>query len=316
MQHHCNFAKAKIMATVMNQYTFGESTPVVEPPTAVTQRASTSMAHRVRTHFGADTDPLQNRLLALLPQADRTRLLPQLEPVELRLGKVLHDCGGTSGFVHFPTSAIVSHLTLLDDGASAETAVVGREGVVGFPSFMEGNATPGQSIVMRTGGAIRMRSHVLASEMNRSGALLNLLLRHTQALLAQMAQIAVCNRHHRLDAQLCRWLLLMLDRSRGSEILMTQELIASMLGVRREGVTAAAGKLQAAGLICYRRGLIRVLDRVGLEQRTCECYAIVRNEYECLLPALESDTYDTKNPGLRNTVHPFPPRYPHFAVCS
>jgi CRP-like cAMP-binding protein len=231
-------------------------------------------------------DPAQNRLLAALPPDERARWLPELEPVEMPLGQVLYESGGAMTHVYFPTTAIVSLLYVMEDGASAEIAVVGNEGIVGVSLFMGGETTPSRSVVQSAGEGFRMRGQALKEEFHRSGAVLHLLLRYTQALITQMAQTAVCNRHHSLDQQLCRWLLLSLDRRHGPELAMTQELIANMLGVRREGVTEAAGALQRDGLIRYRRGHITVLDRAALERRTCECYAVVRKEYDRLLPAL------------------------------
>jgi CRP-like cAMP-binding protein len=198
---------------------------------------------------------------------------------------VLYESGRTLSHVYFPTTSIVSLLYVLEDGSSAEIAVVGFEGVVGISLFMGGESTTSRAVVQSAGVGYRMRSQVIKDEFNRAGPVLHLLLRYTQALITQMAQTAVCNRHHSLDKQLCRWLLLSLDRLRGMELVMTQELIANMLGVRREGVTEAVLNLQAAGLIRYARGHITVLDRAGLEARTCECYAVVKNEYDRLLPA-------------------------------
>ena len=200
------------------------------------------------------------------------------------LGKVLYESGMPMGHVYFPTTSIVSLLYVMEDGASAEIAVVGNEGIVGIALFMGGETTPSRSVVQSAGAGYRMAGQLLKDEFSRSGPVLHLLLRYTQALITQMAQTAVCNRHHSLDQQLCRWLLLSLDRLPGNELVMTQELIANMLGVRREGVTEAALKLQAAGLIRYARGHITVLDRTGLEARTCECYAVVMKEYARLLP--------------------------------
>jgi CRP-like cAMP-binding protein len=225
-----------------------------------------------------------NRLLAALPAAERARWLPSLQPVDMPLGEVLYESGMPMTHVVFPTTAIASLLYVMEDGASAEIAVVGNEGIVGISLFMGGETTPSRSVVQSAGHGFRMPAHVLKAEFGRSGAVMHLLLRYTQALITQMAQTAVCNRHHSLDQQLCRWLLLSLDRLQGSDLVMTQELIANMLGVRREGVTEAASNLQRAGLIAYRRGHITVLDREGLEQRTCECYAVVRREYDRLLP--------------------------------
>ncbi|MEI8267211.1 MAG: Crp/Fnr family transcriptional regulator [Betaproteobacteria bacterium] len=224
-------------------------------------------------------------MLAALPATDWARWLPQLEAVELPLGRVLYESGTMLSHVYFPTTAIVSLLYVLEDGASAEIAVVGKEGLVGVSLFMGGDSTPSRAVVQSAGQGLRMRSAVLKEEFNRSSAVLHLLLRYTQALITQVAQTAVCNRHHALDQQLCRWLLLSLDRLDGHELVMTQELIANMLGVRREGVTEAAFKLQGDGLIRYARGHISVLDRQGLEKRACECYAVVKKEYDRLLPA-------------------------------
>ncbi|MDZ4357465.1 MAG: Crp/Fnr family transcriptional regulator [Variovorax sp.] len=232
----------------------------------------------------APDNPLQNQLLASLPDAEWQRWLPQLELVDLPLGKVLYESGGQMSYVYFPTNAIVSLLYVLENGASAEIAVVGCEGVVGISIFMGGGSTPSRALVQSAGKGFRLRADVIKAEFERSGPVMHLMLRYTQALITQMTQTAVCNRHHSLDQQLCRWLLLSLDRLQGNELVMTQELIANMLGVRREGVTEAALSLQKAGLISYARGHIHVLDRPGLEQRTCECYAVVKKEYERLLP--------------------------------
>jgi len=200
------------------------------------------------------------------------------------LGKVVYEAGATLRHVYFPTTAIVSLLYVMENGESAEIAVVGNEGIVGVAIFMGGNSTPSRAVVQSAGRSLRLKAEIVEKEFNKAGAVLHLLLRYTQALLTQMAQTAVCNRHHSLDQQLCRWLLLSLDRLSGDELLMTQELIANMLGVRREGVTEAAMKLQKAGLIRYQRGRITVLNRQGLERRTCECYAVVQREYARLLP--------------------------------
>jgi CRP-like cAMP-binding protein len=189
-------------------------------------------------------------------------------------------------YVYFPIDAIVSLLTVLEDGDSAEIAVVGNEGIVGVSLFMGGETTPSRAVVQSAGKSVRLSAHVLKKEFSISPAVMHLLLRYTQALITQMTQTAACNRHHSLDEQLCRWLLLSLDRLHGTHLVMTQELIANMLGVRREGVTEAAGRLQRAGLISYTRGKINVLDRAGLEQRSCECYAVVKKEYDRLLPDL------------------------------
>ena len=229
-------------------------------------------------------DPRTNHLLAALPDTEWQRWHPSLEFVELPLGHVLSESGRKMAHVYFPTSAIVSLLYVLEDGASAEIAVVGNEGVVGISLFMGGESTTSRAVVQSGGLGFRLSARLIKDEFGRSGPVMHLLLRYTQALITQMAQTAVCNRHHSLDQQLCRWLLLSLDRLHGSDLVMTQELIANMLGVRREGVTEAALNLQKLGLIRYARGHISVLDRPGLEQRTCECYAVVRNEYLRLLP--------------------------------
>ena len=230
--------------------------------------------------------PKDNRLLAALPPADYQALLPFLERVRMALGQALYESGGTQGHVYFPTSSIVSLLYVLENGSSAEIAVTGCEGLVGIALFMGGETTPSRAVVQSAGQGYRLRASVLKEQFERGGALQLLLLRYTQALITQMTQTAVCNRHHSVDQQLCRWLLLSLDRLPANELVMTQELIANMLGVRREGVTEAAGKLQADGLIEYSRGKITVLDREHLEARVCECYAVVKKEYDRLLPAL------------------------------
>lgn len=224
-----------------------------------------------------------NGLLAALPETERARWMPQLEDVDMPLGQVIYESGTTLSHVYFPTTAIVSLLYVMEDGASAEIAVVGHEGIVGVSLFMGGESTPSRAVVQSAGRGLRLKASVIKDEFNRA-PVLHLMLRYTQALITQMSQTAVCNRHHSLDQQLCRWLLLSLDRLKGMELNMTQELIANMLGVRREGVTEAAGKLQADGLIRYRRGHIEVLDRLGLEKRSCECYAVVKVEYDRLLP--------------------------------
>jgi CRP-like cAMP-binding protein len=225
-------------------------------------------------------------LLAALPDAEFQRWLPLLEPFDLPLGLVLCESGRTISHVYFPTTAIVSLLFVLEDGHSAEIAVVGNEGVVGISLFMGGESTPSRAVVQSAGRGYRLSALAIKEAFNRNGPVMHLMLRYTQALITQMAQTAVCNRHHTLDKQLCRWLLLSIDRLKGNELVMTQELIANMLGVRREGVTEAALKLQAAGLIQYARGRITVIDRPGLERRTCECYAVVKKEYDRLLPDL------------------------------
>ena len=229
-------------------------------------------------------DPKSNQLLAALPSDEWTRIAPHLELVDMTLGLVLYESGGTLSHVYFPLSAIVSLLYVMANGASAEIAVVGNEGLVGISLFMGGESTPSRALVQSAGHAVRLSARLVKDEFNRSGPVMHLLLRYTQALITQMAQTAVCNRHHSLDQQLCRWLLLSLDRLGSNELVMTQELISNMLGVRREGVTEAALKLQNSGLIRYARGHITVLDRPALEKRTCECYAVVKNEYDRLLP--------------------------------
>ena len=230
-------------------------------------------------------DPRQNHLLAALPAAEWARWQLHLEAVHMPLGKALYESGAKLGHVYFPTTSIVSLLYVMENGASTEIAVVGNEGLVGVSLFMGGESTTSRAVVQSAGHGFRLRSSVMMEEFNRAGPVMHLLLRYTQALITQMAQTAVCNRHHSLDQQLCRWLLLSHDRLNSDELVMTQELIANMLGVRREGVTEAAGNLQKDGLIRYRRGRITVLDRQGLERRACECYAVVRAEYERLLPA-------------------------------
>ncbi len=225
----------------------------------------------------------QNRLLAALSDGEWARWRSELHPVELKLGQVQSEPGDTLKDVYFPTTAIVSLLYLMEDGGSAEIAVVGNDGLVGISLFMGGESTTSRAVVQSAGEGYRLSSNVLKDEFKRA-PVLHLLLRYTQALITQMSQTAVCNRHHSLDQQLCRWLLLSLDRLAGDELVMTQELISNMLGVRREGVTEAALSLQNAGLIKYSRGHITVLDRPGLEKRTCECYAVVKKEYDRLLP--------------------------------
>lgn len=229
-------------------------------------------------------DFVRNQLLASLPDDEWLRWLPHLELVNLALGDVLHESGGRAELVHFPLDAIVSLLYMTKDGASAEIAVVGNEGVVGIAIFMGGGSSTDRAVVQSAGQALRIHAHFIAEEFSRSEPVLRLMLRYTQALIAQTAQTDVCNRHHSVDQQLCRWLLLSLDRLESNVLTMTQELIANMLGVRREGVTEAALKLQRAGLIRYARGRITVLDRRGLEHRSCECYGVVKHEYDRLLP--------------------------------
>jgi CRP-like cAMP-binding protein len=226
----------------------------------------------------------QNDIFHSIPDAEWGRLLPHIEPVELPLGMVLYEPGTKMRHVYFPSTAIVSLLYALEDGSSAEIAIVGREGVVGISIFMGGESTSSRAVVQSAGLGYRIHASLILQAFNESGPVMHLLLRYTQALITQMSQTAVCNRHHTLDQQFCRWLLLSLDRLSGNELVMTQELIANMLGVRREGVTEAAVKAQNAGLIRYARGHITVLDREGLEQRTCECYRVVKLEYDRLLP--------------------------------
>ena len=229
-------------------------------------------------------DGHQNHLLGALPAADYARLRSDLELIPMPLGQVLYEPGGKLRHVYFPTTSIISLLYVMEDGAAAEIAVVGNEGMLGVSLFMGGETTPIHAVVQSAGHGIRLKAKLLKEEFARSGPLMHLLLRYTQALITQMAQTAVCNRHHSIDQQLCRWLLLSLDRLQSNELSMTQELIANMLGVRREGVTDAAGKLQDHGLIHYRRGQITVLDRPGLEAHSCECYQVVKTEFDRLLP--------------------------------
>jgi CRP-like cAMP-binding protein len=233
---------------------------------------------------GARYNPRQNHLLSALPASDYARLEPHLELIPMRLGDVLYEPGVQLRYVYFPTSSIVSLLYVMEDGASAEIAIVGNEGILGISLFMGGETTPSRAVVQSAGHGYRLRAQLLKNEFGRFGLMMHLLLRYTQALITQMSQTAVCNRHHSIDQQLCRWLLLSLDRLSSNELSMTQELIANMLGVRREGVTEAAGKLQDAGLIRYQRGKISVLDRPGLEARCCECYQVVKTEFDRLLP--------------------------------
>ena len=228
--------------------------------------------------------PSDNRLLAALSVEVRDRLIPQLELCTLPLGQVIYESGDTLKHVYFPTDSIVSLLYLMGNGASAEISVVGNDGLVGISLFMGGESTPSRAVVQSAGFAYRLPARELKQEFGRNGDMLQLLLRYTQSLITQMSQTAVCNRHHTVDQQLARWLLLSLDRLRGNQLNMTQELIANMLGVRREGVTEAAGKLQKQGVIEYRRGRIQVLDRPKLEKLSCECYAVVKREADRLLP--------------------------------
>lgn len=255
-----------------------------------TKQKSHSLSGRLPDHTSSElrmilsASPTQNRLLAALPDAEKARWFSQLELMDMPLGKALYESGSKMTHVYFPTTSIVSLLYVLEDGASAEIAVVGKEGVVGISLFMGGESTPSRAVVQSAGKGFRLKASLMLLEFHRAGPVMHLFLRYTQALITQMAQTAVCNRHHSLDQQLCRWLLLSLDRLDSLELVMTQELIANMLGVRREGVTEAAGHLQQAGLIQYRRGRITVLDRKGLEKRTCECYEVVKGEYDRLLP--------------------------------
>ena len=231
-------------------------------------------------------NPKQNHLLDALLKSEYDRLAPNLEHVKLALGDVMYEPGGLLQFVYFPTTSIISLLFVMENGASAEIAVVGNEGVLGISLFMGGETTSSRAVVQSAGHAYRLKAKLLKDEFNRGGPVQRLLLRYTQALITQMAQTAVCNRHHSVEQQLCRWLLLSLDRLASDELTMTQELIANMLGVRREGVTEAAGRLQRDGIINYTRGHITVLDRQKLEKRSCECYQVVKSEFDRLLPAL------------------------------
>jgi CRP-like cAMP-binding protein len=228
--------------------------------------------------------PTQNRLLAALPEAEFVRIAPHLQLVPMLLGDSLYEPGGQLQHVFFPTTAIVSLLYVMESGASAEIAGVGNEGMLGIALFMGGDTTPSSAVVQTAGHGYRLPGRVLKEEFNRAGQMQQMLLRYTQALLTQMCQTAACNRHHSIAQQLCRWLLLTLDRLPSNELIMTQELVANALGVRREGVTEAAGHLQTAGCIRYRRGHIAVLDRSGLEARSCECYQVVKTEFDRLLP--------------------------------
>ncbi len=231
----------------------------------------------------ASHDPKQNYLLASLPATIYERLYPDLELVQMPLSEVLYEPGAQLHHVYFPTTSIVSLLYVMANGASAEIAIVGNDGILGISMFMGGQSTPSRAVVQSAGFGYRLKVDLLMEEFNKAGPVMHLLLRYTQALITQMAQTAVCNRHHSLNQQLCRWLLLSLDRLSSNDLDMTQELIANMLGVRREGVTDAAGKLQQAGLIHYSRGRITVVDRPGLEAQVCECYAVVKKEFDRLL---------------------------------
>ena len=229
-----------------------------------------------------------NHLLAVLPEVEWTRVAPHLLPVDMQLGQVVYESGDRLDHVYFPATSIISLLYVMEDGASAEIAIVGNEGVVGIALFMGGETMPNRAVVQSAGRAYRLDARIMKEEFHRAGPVQRLLLRYTQALITQMAQTAVCNRHHSIDQQLCRWLLLSLDRLPSNELNMTQELIANMLGVRRAGVTEAAMKLQDAGLIRYSHGHIEVLDRPGLEERVCECYGVVKRECDRLLPDLNA----------------------------
>jgi len=258
-------------------------TGAVNEPSQPVSHISAAAAVAAGASPGGAPDPRQNHLLGALPMHDYDRLAVHLELITLKLGDVLYEPGIQLRYVYFPTTAIVSLLYVMEDGASAEIAIVGNEGILGISLFMGGETTPSRAVVQSAGVGYRLRAQFLKDEFGRFGSFLHLLLRYTQALITQMAQTAVCNRHHSVDQQLCRWLLLSLDRLSGRELSMTQELIANMLGVRREGVTEAAGKLQKAGLITYRRGKITVIDRDRLEQRCCECYRVVKTEFDRLL---------------------------------
>jgi CRP-like cAMP-binding protein len=233
-------------------------------------------------------NPRQNHLLDALLQTEYDRIASDLEFVEMPLGEVIYESGELLQHVYFPIDSIISMLYVMEDGASAEIAVVGNEGILGISIFMGGETTPSRAVVQSAGYGYKLKAQLLKNEFNRAGPVMRLLLRYTQALITQMSQTAVCNRHHTIEQQLCRWLLLSLDRLASDELSMTQELIANMLGVRREGVTEAAGKLQRAGLIDYRRGRIKVLNRPALEERVCECYQVVKTEFDRLLPSLHA----------------------------
>jgi CRP-like cAMP-binding protein len=276
-------AEAQTNAFARRAYFFGPSRFVVQPrqeKDGKRDRRGIAMGPNI----SSSNTPKSNRLLAALPEEHYQALVPSLESVPLPLGLVLYESGGVQDYVYFPTSSIVSLLYVLEDGSSAEIAVTGCEGLVGISLFMGGDTTPSRAVVQSAGSGFRIKAAALKKHFELGGALQLLLLRFTQALITQMTQTAVCNRHHSVDQQLCRWLLLSLDRLPANELVMTQELIANMLGVRREGVTEAAGKLQADGVIEYRRGHISVLDRTKLESRVCECYAVVKKEYDRLLP--------------------------------
>ena len=254
--------------------------PIAAPKTRLPLKA----VQHARPVVPALDEVKRNRLLAALPEEELKRWLPHLELFDMPLGQVLYESGTTEQYVYFPISAIVSLLYVMENGDSAEIAVTGNEGVVGVSLFLGGNSTPSRAVVQSAGKGFRLMAKAIKEAFDRSDPVTHLLLRFAQALMAQISQTAVCNRHHSLDQQLCRWLLLSLDRLPGNDLVMTQNLIANMLGVRREGVTEGALKLQSAGLIRYARGRISVLDRAGLEKRSCECYDVVRREYDRLLP--------------------------------
>jgi len=258
--------------------------PAETPRRGPSKASSLALKGNAPMAVPARHNPHQNHLLAALPASDYRRLASHLELVPMKLGDVLYESGVQLQYVYFPTTSILSLLYVMEDGASAEIAIVGNEGILGISLFMGGETTPSRAVVQSAGHAFRLKAALLKHEFGRFGPTMHLLLRYTQALITQMAQTAVCNRHHSVDQQLCRWLLLSLDRLQTNELSMTQELIANMLGVRREGVTEAAGKLQDVGLISYRRGRITVLDRQGLEARSCECYQVVKTEFDRLLP--------------------------------
>jgi CRP-like cAMP-binding protein len=247
--------------------------------------SASALKERSQAAVSVNPEARQNQLLAALPSSDFERVATHLELVRLKCGAVLYESNSQLRFVYFPTTSIVSLQYDLASGESTEIAMVGREGILGISLFMGGDTTSSRAVVQNAGVAYRLRADALRAEFARAGPMLFHLLRYTQALLTQMAQNAACNRHHSLEQQLCRWMLLILDRLQSTELPMTQEAIANRLGVRREGVTEAAGKLRATGLIRYRRGRISVLDRKGLERRTCECYGVVKSEYDRLLPS-------------------------------
>ena len=248
--------------------------------------------------------PLGNRVLDLLPSSDWQRWMPQLESVDLPLGQVLYESGRTQSHVYFPTSSVVSLLYVTENGASAEMAAIGSDGVVGISLFMGGASTTGRAVVQCAGHGFRLAGQTIQEEFNRSASVMRVLLRYTQALITQIAHLAVCNRHHSVDQQVCRWLLLSMDRLQGTELVITQELIANALGVRRESVTEVALALQRAELIRYARGRISVLDRSALEKRSCECYAQVKNEYERLLPLPSASVRDGLRPAGKPSLVP------------